>query len=75
MQIPVVENGVQVIRVSVPSMNRSNLARRLVYQASASLAGVRLGFDVVLLSSPMVKVAIPYLILSVKEETCRLFDT
>jgi colanic acid biosynthesis glycosyl transferase WcaI len=68
-QKPVTENGVQVIRVRVPSMNRKNLVKRLIqffiYQVGCCLAGAKCDYDVVLLSNPMLMVGLPFIFLSV----------
>jgi colanic acid biosynthesis glycosyl transferase WcaI len=64
-----IENGVRVVRVGVPSLDRANLALRmlqfLAYQAGASARGLRLEYEVVLLSNPMLTVGLPFLFLSV----------
>jgi colanic acid biosynthesis glycosyl transferase WcaI len=67
-QVPVIENGVRVIRIRVPSMDRTRLAQRLlqflVYQLGACKAGFGLDYDVVLYSNPMLMVGLPFILLS-----------
>lgn len=59
-----IENGVRVIRVPVPSLNRLKLVLRmvqfLIYQLNAIRAGRRLDYDVVLLSNPFLMVGLPF---------------
>ncbi len=68
-QKPALENGVQVIRIRVPSMNRKNLFQRLIqlliYQVGCCLAGAKYDYDVVLLSNPMLMVGLPFIFLAV----------
>ena len=63
------EDGLEVIRVRVPSGDRSNFAIRLLqffaYQIGAVWAGSRLAYDVVLISSPALMTGLPFLFLSV----------
>ena len=51
-----VENGVEVIRVPLPSLDRAKLSNRLLqfacYQTGAALAGFGLQYDVVLVGGP-----------------------
>lgn len=60
-------NGVQVCRVRVPSGNRANLAHRLwaflVYQILTTLAGLRLQYDVVLVTNPAIETGLPFAVL------------
>lgn len=57
------ENGVQVIRVPVPSVNRSQLLHRLwqfvVFQLGAARVTLSEKYDVVLLSNPALSTGIP----------------
>lgn len=58
------ENGVEVTRVRVPSVKRSNLAMRLLqflcYQLGAIWAGFRLQYDVVIVSNPALSAWLPF---------------
>jgi colanic acid biosynthesis glycosyl transferase WcaI len=58
------ENGVNVIRVAVPSGNRANLARRLLqficYQFGATWAGLGQQYDVVLVAGPSLTLWLPF---------------
>lgn len=60
------ENGVQVIRLWLPSIKRSNLALRLLqficYQVEAVWAGFRLQYDVVLVANPALWVWLPFVL-------------
>lgn len=64
-----IENGVNVIRVPVPSMDRSNLAQRFiqfgVYQVSATLAGLNQEYDIALFSNPFLMVGLQFAVLAV----------
>jgi len=64
-----IENGVSVIRVPVPSMDRSNLVQRFlqfgVYQVGASLAGLKQEYDVTLFSNPFLMVGLPFAVLAI----------
>jgi colanic acid biosynthesis glycosyl transferase WcaI len=59
-----VENGVEVIRVGLPSVDRAKLPQRLLqficYQAGATLAGLGKQYDVVLASSSSLNVWLPF---------------
>ncbi len=63
------ENGVHVIRVPVPSVNRANLAKRILqfisYQLTATWAGRGQDYDVVLCANPALEVWLPFTVLSV----------
>jgi colanic acid biosynthesis glycosyl transferase WcaI len=62
------ENGVNVIRVGLPSVNRARLPARLLqfitYQLEAVLAGWREAYDVVLAHSPALEVWLPFIFFS-----------
>jgi colanic acid biosynthesis glycosyl transferase WcaI len=64
-----VEDGVQVIRVPLPSMDRSRFAQRLlqflIYQLRATVVGMREHYDVLLFSNPFLMVGIPFAFLAV----------
>jgi colanic acid biosynthesis glycosyl transferase WcaI len=59
-----IENGVQVIRIGLPSVKRSNLAQRLLhflyYQLGATFAGVNLKYDAVIAANPALWVWLPF---------------
>ena len=59
-----VENGVNVLRVPVPSLNRSNLLLRMVqlicYQMGAAWIGTGRPFDVALVANPALWVWLPF---------------
>jgi len=59
------ENGVRVIRVAIPSGDRSNLVRRLsqylCYQIGSIWAGMFEKYDVVLAGNPFLTVFLPFL--------------
>jgi len=61
------ENGVQVCRVRVPSGDRANLIHRLwvflIYQLLTTLAGLRLQYDVVLITNPAIETGLPFAVL------------
>ena len=63
------EDGVHVIRVPIPSMDRSRFPQRLlqflIYQIRAAIAGIREQYDVVLCSNPFLMVGIPFALLAV----------
>lgn len=63
------ENGVNVIRVPLPSVNRANLFQRLVqlfiFQIRATLSGINKEYDVILLNNPFFMTGIPLFILGV----------
>lgn len=59
-----VENGVEVVRVPLPSVNRANLWKRLFqfvcFQVGATVAGISTQYDVVLLGNPALDVWLPF---------------
>lgn len=63
-----VEMGVQVIRVPLPSVNRSQLGQRLwqflAYQVGAVLAGWRIDCDVFISITPSLEVWLPFMYFS-----------
>jgi colanic acid biosynthesis glycosyl transferase WcaI len=63
-----VENGVRICRVRVPSGNRADLRHRLwtfmVYQLLATLAGLRLQYDVALIINPAIETFLPFAVLT-----------
>jgi len=65
-----VEKGVRICRVRVPSGNRANLLHRfwvfVVYQLLVTLAGIRLQYDVTLVTNPAIETFLPFAVL------CRL---
>jgi colanic acid biosynthesis glycosyl transferase WcaI len=60
-------NGVRVGRAWIPSGNRANIAHRLltffVYQALATLAGLRLKYDVAFMTNPAIETGLPFTLL------------
>ncbi|HAD07357.1 MAG TPA: hypothetical protein DCE76_09395 [Anaerolineaceae bacterium] len=62
-----VEMGVEIYRIRVPSLNRSNLAGRLlqffVYQVGAGWQGLFLNYEVVFVANPALWVWLPFFIL------------
>jgi colanic acid biosynthesis glycosyl transferase WcaI len=71
------EEGVEVIRVPLPSITRSDLAQRLLqygcYQAGAAWAGRNLRYDVVLAANPALWVGLPFACLAVARHTPAVF--
>lgn len=72
------ENGVQIIRVPLPSVNRSNLALRLLqivcYQVGAALAGLCQKYEVLLASNPALEVGLPYVLLTILRRKPAVFS-
>jgi colanic acid biosynthesis glycosyl transferase WcaI len=72
------ENGVEVVRVPVPSMNRSNLAQRLLqficYQLGATWAGLGQRYDVLLVANPALWVWLPFACLGVLRRKPAIFS-
>jgi colanic acid biosynthesis glycosyl transferase WcaI len=62
------ERGVEVIRIRVPSLDRTDLKQRMLqfisYQIGAAWAGVKQGCDVVLITNPALETWLPFLFLS-----------
>lgn len=63
-----VENGVNVVRVPLPSVDRSNLWQRLlqlfVYQIQATWIGLRCNYDVAIYSSPALAMGVAFAVLT-----------
>src|SRR4030065_989300 len=61
-----IENGVQVIRIPMPSVNRKRLAARLlqfvVYQILATVSSLQLDFDVFVSHSSALEVWLPFMV-------------
>ncbi len=59
-----VENGVQIVRIPLPSIDRKNLINRLsqflVYQVGATLEGFRVNADAVISHTPGLEVWLPF---------------
>ena len=72
------ENGVQVIRVRVPSIQRSNLAMRLLqffcYQLGATWAGLGLHYDAVIVANPGLSTWLPFFTLVVLKHKPAIFS-
>lgn len=64
-----VENGVKVIRIGLPSVDRSRLPQRLLqyvcYQLGAAIAGIGEQYDAVLAGNPCLSVWLPFAFLGV----------
>ena len=73
-----IENGVEIYRVRVPSLNRSNLAARflqfLVYQLGASWQGLFLDYEVVFVANPALWVWLPFILLVVLRRKPAVFS-
>jgi colanic acid biosynthesis glycosyl transferase WcaI len=69
LKMQTIENGVHVIRVALPSLNRKNLIARMLqfvlYQIGATIVGLRLNYDVYLTSTAALQVWLPFVFLSV----------
>jgi colanic acid biosynthesis glycosyl transferase WcaI len=65
------ENGVNVIRIGLPSVNRAHLAKRLLqflcFQVGATIAGMslKLKYDAVIAVNPAMELWLPFLLLVV----------
>lgn len=63
------ENGVNVIRIGIPSLDRKNFSKRLLqfisYQIGAILFGFGLKYEVILAANPSLTVFLPFLWFSV----------
>lgn len=61
-------NGVEIIRVWVPSGDRSNLRHRvlafLVFQMLSSMVGLRRSYDVLLITNPAIETVLPFALLA-----------
>lgn len=72
------ENGVEVVRVPVPSVDRSKLALRMVqffsYQLGAAWAGLSHQYDVLLVSNPAFEMILPFAMLSVLRNKPAVFS-
>lgn len=59
-----IEDGVEVVRVPIPSIDRTNLAKRLLqfifYQLGATWEGIRRKYDVVFSANPALWVWLPF---------------
>src|SRR5690348_4363735 len=71
-------NGVDVIRVWVPSVNRARLAQRmvafLVFQLLSTVAGIRHGCDVVIGANPALEIFLPFEILTMLRRVRRIYS-
>jgi len=63
-----IENGVQVIRVPLPSVDRTNLRKRFLqfisFQLGATWAGLRCRYDAVIIGNPALVFWLPFKVLS-----------
>ena len=59
-----IENGVNIIRVFVPSLDRSKLRNRLIqfiaFQIGSTLSSLKLKYDVALLTNPAIETFLPF---------------
>lgn len=71
------ENGVRVLRVWVPSLDRSRFPRRalqfLCFQVGAALAGLSRRYDVALIANPGLEIWLPFAVHSVLRRTPTVF--
>jgi colanic acid biosynthesis glycosyl transferase WcaI len=62
------QNGVRICRVRVPSGDRKNLRHRLIvfliYQILASIAGLGVKYDRVIITNPAIETGLPFMLLS-----------
>ena len=72
------ENGVNVIRIGLPSVNRARLAQRLLqffcYQIGATIAGIGLKYDAVIAVNPALGVWLPFASLAVLRRKSAIFS-
>jgi putative colanic acid biosynthesis glycosyltransferase WcaI len=72
------EQGVKVVRVRVPSMQRSRLSQRMIqflsYQFGVGLAGLFEEYDVALFAGPALTVFLPFTVLSVLRSKAAVFS-
>lgn len=72
------EAGVKVVRVRLPSVDRSRLALRLlqflIYQLGATIAGLRCQYDVLLVTNPALITITPFAILGVLRRKPAIFS-
>lgn len=72
------ENGVDIVRVRVPSVDRDRLPRRLLqflaYQLGAAVAGLTLTYDVMLVTNPAIESGLPLLVLTVMKRKPVVFS-
>ena len=72
------ENGVNVIRIGLPSVNRARLAQRLIqffcYQIGATIAGIGLKYDAVIAVNPALGVWLPFASLAVLRRKSAIFS-
>ena len=73
-----VENGVKVIRIPVPSMDRSNLINRFIqyfcFQIGATFETIRERFDMVVVSNPALWIWMPFTIASIFKKKPAIFS-
>jgi len=72
------ENGVNVIRVRIPSVNRSRFLMRslqfLAYQVGATWAGLCEQYDVVLVTNPAIESGLPFAVLATLRRKPSIFS-
>lgn len=72
------ENGVHVIRIGVPSVDRRNLAKRMAqfisYQIGAVIAGWNRDYDVYLTTTAALQMILPFTLLSVLRRKASVYS-
>jgi colanic acid biosynthesis glycosyl transferase WcaI len=72
------ENGVEIIRVRIPSVKRASMAQRLLqyicYQLGATWAGIRLRYDAAFVANPALWVWLPFVCLVVLRRKPSIFS-
>src|SRR4030042_3218454 len=74
------ENGVNVIRIGLPSVNRAHLAKRLLqflcFQIGATIAGMslKLKYDAVIAVNPALELWVPFLLLVVLKHKTAVYS-
>ncbi len=75
---PSYENGVRVIRIRVPSVQRADLQKRalqfIAFQLGASLAALMQDYEVLLFGNPALEVWLPFTLLSVLRRKPAVFS-
>jgi colanic acid biosynthesis glycosyl transferase WcaI len=73
-----IENDIEIFRIRVPSLERSNLAGRLLqfvfYQIGATWAGLSINYDVVFVANPALWVWLPFSCLCVVRRKPSIFS-
>jgi colanic acid biosynthesis glycosyl transferase WcaI len=73
-----VENGVEVVRIRIPSVKRASLVQRLLqyicYQIGAAWVGFRMQYDVVYVTNPSLWVWLPFKLLVMSKRKPAIFS-